>query len=303
MTLDDRRAGGSHDAAAQDGHPDAMQLAEYAEGLLAPDQRAVVERHLAVCADCRDLVIDAAAYAAEQRDATAQVPAPAPAPTVVPFRRRKVVIAITAGLAAAAAILLTVQLTQGPSVSTSLDALIAAADQESTRPLEGRLAGFRYAAAPTVTRGAGDVSIAPDLRIAAATLEKAAAGHDDAASLAATGIAHAVAGELDAAVASLEDAIRREPDHAQHQSDLSAVYLARGRRDAKVADYDAALSAANHALAIDGSLPNACFNQALALEALTRRDDARAAWERCLALEKDGAWADEIRTRLAQRAP
>jgi tetratricopeptide (TPR) repeat protein len=277
-------------------HPDAEELALYAEGRRSEATAAAIEGHLAVCAECRDVVIDAAASAAEERDVEA-----AASPAVLPFRRRTLVLGLVAGLAAAAAIVLAVGVTRGPSVSASLDGLVAAVNQEPTRALEGRLAGFRHAPTAGVTRGSGTAEATPDLRIAAATVEKAAEGKNDAASLAATGLAHAVVGELDAAIADLERAVAGDAGHAQHHSDLSAVYLARGRRDSRAADYEAALASADRALAIDTSSPNACFNRALALDALTRRDEARSAWERCLTLEKDGAWAGEIRARLAAR--
>jgi tetratricopeptide (TPR) repeat protein len=275
-------------------HPDAEELAVYAEGRLPGAAATAVEAHLAICAECRDVVIDASADVADGRE-TGAVP---PAAPVLPFRRRKVVIGVTAGLATAAAVLLAAWLTTGSSVSASLDGLVAVVNEEPTRALEGRLAGFRYAPTATVTRGAATAAAAPDVWIAAATVEKAAAGKSDAASLAATGLAHAVVGELDAAIAGLERAAAADANSALYYSDLSAVYLGRGRRDSRPADYEAALAAADRALAIDTSSPAACFNRALALDALARRDEAAAAWERCLVLEHDGAWAAEIRARL-----
>lgn len=276
-------------------HPDAEELALYADGRLPGAAAAATEAHLAICAECRDVVLDAAVYAAEGR-AIGTAPAPA---VVVPFRRRMVVVGLTAALATAAAVLLAAWLTQGPSVSASLDSLVAAVNEEPTRALEGRLAGFEYARTAAVTRGAATAEATPDVRIAAATVEKAAAGRSDAASLAATGLAHAVVGELDAAIAGLERAVAADSNRAPYHSDLSAVYLARGRRDSRAGDFEAALAAADCAAAIDSSSPNACFNRALALDALTRGDEARAAWARCLMLEQDGAWAGEIRARLA----
>jgi tetratricopeptide (TPR) repeat protein len=278
-------------------HPDAEELAFYAEHRTLEPGAAAIEEHLAVCAECRDVVADAAAYFG---DAVAMdLPAPSPISTVAPFRRRKLVVTITAAVAVAAAILLAVRFNRERSESTTFTDLVAVVNREPTRALEGRLAGFRYAPAAAVNRGTAAVEATPDLRIAAATLEKAAAGKRDAASLAASGVAHAVVGELDAAIADLERAVEGDASHAQYPSDLSAVYGARGRRDSRPADYEAALTAADRALAIDPSSPNACFNRALALEALTRRDEARAAWEQCLTREKDGAWAEEIRIRRA----
>jgi tetratricopeptide (TPR) repeat protein len=115
------------------------------------------------------------------------------------------------------------------------------------------------------------------------------------------GVAHAVVGELDAAVADLERAVEDEPTNVTWLTDLSAVYIARGRRDSRSADYEAAVVAAGRALGADASLPAACFNRALALEALARGGEARTMWERCLTIEDDSQWAAEIRTHLAAR--
>jgi tetratricopeptide (TPR) repeat protein len=187
--------------------------------------------------------------------------------------------------------------------SAALEQLVAAVDAGPTRTLPSRLTGFRHAPAPVLTRGGAFDTTSPDIRIAAATLEKEAGGRTDAASAAATGLAHAAVGNLDGALAEFERAVQLEPT-ARWLSDLSAVYVARGHRDSRTADYEAAIASADQALAggfapaLDNAMASACFNRALALEALMRRDEAGAAWKRCLALEADVGWAEEIRMHL-----
>src|SRR6185436_19117103 len=64
-----------------------------------------------------------------------------------------------------------------------------------------------------------------------------------------------------------------------------------------------ALAAADEALRIDPTLPEALFNRALIIERLRLRDQARAAWQRYLDADPRGPWANEARQRLGSLAP
>src|SRR5262245_4301534 len=103
---------------AVDRHPDAEQLAEYAEGALAGADRAEVEQHLAACDDCRAVVVDTMDYLATEREApdslqvgdtkdfpAAERPA-AGLPRVLPFRSLRDMRGVAAALATAAIIAL-----------------------------------------------------------------------------------------------------------------------------------------------------------------------------------------------------
>src|SRR4029434_5599901 len=83
---------------AVDSYPDAERLAEYVDNVLAPGDRREVQRHLADCAACREVVADTMAALAADAD-TAQPPG-----RVLPFSPRGWVSGVAAALAAAAAV-------------------------------------------------------------------------------------------------------------------------------------------------------------------------------------------------------
>lgn len=284
-------------------HPDAERLAEYADGVLTGEVRTQVEAHLAACDDCRTAVMDAVMFAAEDQP----VPVAPPAPRVVAFpSRRRWVVGVGAGLAAAAAVLLTVRVWQpdwlglSPSDRPELDGLVAAASTQPTRLVEGRLsANFPYAPPPSATRSNDDPEATPpDIRIAAAELEKRVTENDTPESRAAAALGYLAVGRVDRAVAELERAVAAAPEQKHFQNDLSAAYLASAQRGA-AAQLPRALTAAERALALDAAFPPACFNRALALERLALREQALQAWSRCLTLDAGDGWAAEIRQRIA----
>lgn len=103
----------------------------------------------------------------------------------------------------------------------------------------------------------------------------------------------------DEAIASLEEAAARAPGDPSIFTDLAAAYLERGARMDRSLDGFLALAAAERAVeraaaAGTGSpLPEALFNQALALERLSLAAQARKAWKRYLDVETDTAWLAE----------
>lgn len=86
-------------------------------------------------------------------------------------------------------------------------------------------------------------------------------------------------------------------------SDLAAV------RHETALRYDApellatALAAADRALDLDPTLPEALFNRALIIEHLGLRDDGREAWQRYLDVDSTSDWAVEARSHVAGLAP
>ena len=282
-------------------HPDAERLAEYAEGVLDVGARAEIERHLADCADCRAVVMETMRF-------LESFPARAQAPTVVPFRRRRWVTGVAVGLAAAAALVLAIRVAQPTWLDRlfgargdrpELQELIAAVANEPTRPVEGRLSGgFKYAPPPSPTRGAGDHDVSPDVRIAAAKIEKRAATHRDPSMDAARGAAMLVQGSLDAAIIALESAVNHQPQNPFFQNDLAAALIARAARFDRHDDWFKAVRAADSALAANPRSVEARFNRALALEGHGQLYEARAAWEKYLEMDTTSLWAGEARRRL-----
>ena len=142
--------------------------------------------------------------------------------------------------------------------------------------------------------------MSPDLRIAAAAIEKLARDEETPERLAVSGVASAVLGDFDRSVSALERATQLEPDNARYLSDLSAIYLARASLGRSPDDYMKALASAVRARSIDSTLSAGCFNWALALERLSKTDEARRAWESCLSADSGSAWSADIREHIAQ---
>jgi CHAT domain-containing protein len=284
------------------GCPDAERLAEYADGVLGPADRAEIEGHLVDCADCRAVIGETMAF--QQAHPVAASPKPA---VVVPFRSRRWVTGAVAGLAAAAVLALAVRVVRpqwidglfGPSGGRpELEELIAALANEPTRPVEGRLTGgFKYAPPPSPTRGPGDREVAPDVRIAAAKIEKQAQAIETPANEAALGIAYLATGQFDKAIASLEESTAKDPQSALFSSDLSAAYIARATRQNTGSDWPKALAAAERAVTLNPNLIEAYFNRAIALEGLHLSDEAAAAWSAYLSADQKTSWAAEAQRR------
>jgi tetratricopeptide (TPR) repeat protein len=284
------------------GHPDAERLAEYADGLLADEARADVERHFADCEDCRAVVMDTMAFLA----AAPGKPEGVSRSTVIPFPSSRWVTRAAALVAVAAALLLAVRVTRpewllGPRADRpELQELIAAVAGQPTRPVEGRLTGgFKYAPPPSPTRGPGDRDMPPDVRIAAARLEQAASGDSPApGALADLGVALLTLGDVNKAIDALERAVAQRPLDGRYQSDLAAAYLARAQRQGSPADWQKALEASERALKANPDLIEAWFNRAVAIEgAATSPGEVKQAWQEYLTRDSSSDWARERQQR------
>jgi tetratricopeptide (TPR) repeat protein len=187
------------------------------------------------------------------------------------------------------------------AASPELAELVAALSTESTRPVEGRITGFPYAPPPSIPRGPEDRQVSPDVRIAAAKVEKLAQLHRDPEQQAELGIAFLAVGEFDKAVQALEEAVRRAPSNASLQNDLAAAYLARARREDRDDDLRQALSAAERAVQIAPQLNEPYFNRALALEWLHRQAQAVTAWNDLAKREPASPWAAEAKLHLSPK--
>src|SRR5262249_44948335 len=143
-------------------------------------------------------------------------------------------------------------------------------------------------------RGADDATnLSPDVRIAAARIEKDAGTSRTQEAMRTLGIAHLVVGDIDRAVTTLEAAANESTADAQTLSDLAAAYLVRARRRADVKDAETALTMAERATTMNPQLVEAWFNRAYALERLARRDEAKQAWQAYLNVDSSSPWAEE----------
>ena len=290
---DDARLAHSADGAC----PEVWRLAEYVDGVLDDAERREIQAHLVRCVACRDTVADTQIILkGSGRTLSAASPAA--------FRPRRRTYVWAGSLAAAAAVALAVYVARpdlifGPRIDRpELAGLIAAMAKESDRVVDGRLAGgFSYARAPSVDRGPRGRPLSPDVRIAAAEVEKALLANDAAENQAAAGVAHLIQGDLDGAIDELESAVQRRPTDARFQSDLSAAYLERARSPNRADDWSRALSAAERALEIAPRMPEASFNRALALDGLRRDPAAADAWAAFRKLAESPAWQSEAADR------
>ena len=269
-------------------------LAAFVDNRLTADERAVVEGQLAVEPDSYAVLVEV--LKAHDHFLVPQVPQD---------RSGRWVLAAGAALAAAAALVLMVrfqpdlrQWLRGseagdPRVAT----LVAAVGEE--RYIEARLAGgFKYGPLKSVTRGPGDLSQQNlTLLAAAGELKRKAEADPSSDNLHAWGVAQLLLREADGAV----DALRRAADarsSAAFHSDLSAALLQRAATANAPEDLPAALDAADAAIRIDRTTPEAWFNRALASERLGLTDTAIASWDTLLTLPDTGGWAAEAQQHL-----
>jgi CHAT domain-containing protein len=111
-------------------------------------------------------------------------------------------------------------------------------------------------------------------------------------------------GRLPAAEAILEATAQDTPVDARQASDLSALYLELAARTQDTYNLFLALASAEQAMQADGSLLEARFNRALALEGLAIDWEAQVAWEDYLERDPSSGWGQEALDHLRQlRAP
>jgi CHAT domain-containing protein len=271
--------------------PDLESLAALIEGRLEQRQARSLRAHVAGCQDCFHVVSESLHFLSQEEPRRARVSRPA-------------------WWALAAAAVVVAVAGAWWFNARDLNTQLARAVGER-RPVEARLTGFLYAPPESALRGEpSSRSIRDDWRVLQVISKiDARAGGDapSAASLQAGGLAALVLGRYDDAVASLEAAVRRQPENPRVLSDLSAAYLSRADATASAEDRVRAADAAQHAVALDPRLPEARFNLAIALEkqaldtpGVEKPDAERAirAWNDYLALDASSPWASEARRRL-----
>jgi tetratricopeptide (TPR) repeat protein len=267
-------------------HPTDETLAAFTDTKLSPAERQEVIRHVAECAECRDVIVMTTEIKAVE----------APAENVKPFPWKKV-----APLAAAAAAVVAMFVAI-PSLRERLwrgDAAMRAAaeieDGFEKRQTAARLSlDDTYKPAISIVRGGKKTDPAIQILIAAGKAEEIAEKRTTAKNLHAAGLLYLLGGERDKAVEKLEGAAAAESSAAV-LNDLAAAYLTRGHDD----DYARALDYANRALQIERT-PAGLWNRALALDRLTRNREAIAAWNEYLAADSSSQWAAEARDNLTK---
>ncbi len=103
----------------------------------------------------------------------------------------------------------------------------------------------------------------------------------------------------DSVVADLEDQVRDSPGNAGAMSDLAAAYIVRSQRRNDPFDLLLSVEAAEKAVKVAPTSPEALFNRALARELLFLDVEAMAAWDDYLRQDDSSPWAAEAKSRKA----
>jgi tetratricopeptide (TPR) repeat protein len=276
-------------------HPPPEQLAAYADHTLSTADRDALERHLAGCAECRDVIFETIAFLRAEQQRAGRPSRP--------FRLGWVI--AWGSLAAAAVLGLAIRTIRpqlfsiAPTSQPTIETVVGVVTQEPTRPVEGRLGPpFPYAPPPSVTRGVVQSGVSAALTIVIQNMEHRI-GTDDSADLRwSLGVALLAARQFDRAIQVLEVGAQRWPDAAPLHNVLSTAYLARFKETNNGGDLQRSLAEADRALHNEPTSLDAMFNRALALEYLGRRGDARGVWQSLLQRESDAGWRGEVERHL-----
>jgi len=269
--------------------PESATLAAFVEGKLDAGGRAVVALHLADCPECVSVACEASRFLREAADEQSDSEADLPHRRVHPFAAS---VAAALAVACCAAAMWWFVTSRDP-----LRRLRQAAAMSPTRSVEPRLANFPYARFLSPRAGAahekdpGDPLTAEAEEVADLPAQDAGAWH-------ARGVAALLLHHDANAVRCLETAARLAPDEAEYWNDLAAAEIARDGGRGDVRALQAAIAAADRAVAGDPALASAPFNRALASERLGLRQQAVEAYARALRADHRSDWAAETRTRL-----
>ncbi len=176
---------------------------------------------------------------------------------------------------------------------TARDELISSLG--ALRPLKGRLVGFSYAGYGGIAKSTPRTE---SFRKARIKIERELERHRSAITLGNEALLKVLSGRLDDAVNLLEEGVKDTPENADLSSDLAAVFLGRGESASRPIDFFLALTYADRAIATNGTLREARFNRALALEHLGLARDADPAWQDYLLHEPNRAWSLEASSHM-----
>jgi tetratricopeptide (TPR) repeat protein len=304
--------------------PSDEALAAWLDARLDAEETERLEAHLAGCPTCLELVgalspalalpdwragarpsfrddvpnAPAAAVVRPLVRAEASDPAPTPTsePTPVPSaaRRWRPLLVAAALLAVAGGALTVVQFQREPDTSAAIERLSRA--QGETRRTHGRLTAFAWAEPPATLRGVTES--APDHAAALATdaadIARVYGADRSASALHATGVAHLMAGDVDAAVSALDAAAAARPLDVRILNDAAVAHLQRASTQADDRSLLRARHLAEEAVRLQPDRADAWFN--LAHIARLAGDHALTdrAREQCARLEPGSAWQREL---------
>ncbi len=276
--------------------PDPETLAAFVAGTLSGTEFEMTADHVNDCEDCRTVIAEAAR--ANRGEYGEAIPFVSSAATAKPARHRaRSWLIATAAAAVIGVVYFSVP--REPKHDPRVRELAEAMPRDG-RYLEARLSGgFRWAQLRTVERSEGASPDAGEMKVIGAAgevLEKTA-GDLSPDGLHARALALLLAGRPTEANALLARVLGTKKS-AAIWSDLAAARYTEGVRADDPSLFAPALAAADEALRIDPQFPEALFNRALIVEHLGLRRQARAAWERYLAVDATSEWAHEARQHL-----
>src|SRR5215813_1999214 len=211
-------------------------------------------------------------------------------------------------LAAAAVIIIGVslgiwqQLSSKSEIGKGVSALARAYSVE--RPTEARLTGFGYARAPNTRRSDEPGNIdAESLLLAEMILLREVAAHPSAGAHHALGEVYLSKGNYDDAIKNFDEASKAEPNNAKFENDYGAALLEMGKaekdRGKALELFSQACERFKKAAALDESLLDALFNEALCHLEMKLDDQAEDEFRRYLERDPNSKWAEEVRQKLS----
>jgi CHAT domain-containing protein len=265
---------------------DPEVLAAFYAGNLSGAELKMVADHLRECEDCRTIVGDIAYVA---RSTTAEAVVAKRWPTLPWW--------LGAAAAALAGVVYLAVWSRGARQGRGAIGILVAATPRDGRDVEPRLSGgFPWAPLRPAQRAVGGPLDAGQMKLVGAAgdvLEKTA-GDDSIEARHAAALAHLFAGRPKEAAALLGALAPRASD-ARIWTDLAAARLVVATGDDDPLQLAQALAAADAALRITPKFPEALFDRALILEHLGLREQAAAAWQQYLSVDKASPWAAEAR--------
>jgi len=159
------------------------------------------------------------------------------------------------------------------------------------RPVEGRISALPYSHFSS-TRGSRDGDRSKDeLRLAELHLVQAVKDKPTPEAHHALGKVYLAQGKLDEAISEFDQALSGNRNEAQVYNDLGVAWLEKG-------DFNRSLESLDNALRLDNNLPDALFNRALCYEKQSRFAEAKVDWNEYLKRDSNSPWADEAHRHL-----
>jgi tetratricopeptide (TPR) repeat protein len=170
--------------------------------------------------------------------------------------------------------------------------------QGNERLIESRISGLNYAENRPLRGEQQGLANRQARDYSARLFMDAVNQRHDAASYHALGRLYLAERDFAKAREQFEQALAKDPNDAQLQSDMGATLLELGQPDRNVQELSQALQYFDRALQLNASLPEALFNRALTLQHLNLVPQAKEAWQKYLQTDSSSSWAKEAERNL-----